>query len=156
MVNAVAAGHHPRMLIVAGEAFMREPPAASEVHRISRVQASNQSLTLPNAALTPSGDPISLAAEQAPWAFDLCAACLEQAAPTIGLVMTRHDPLASDDPHLRNFAQQRSLAGQLGAVVGAVWREPAFASDAWGRLQRHWETQEALADAIEQAIATPR
>lgn len=70
----------------------------------------------------------------------------------IAAVITRH-PTDQPPADVRQVLNQPSLAGRLGAFLGAAWRRPGSVPDLWHQKETVWIARERLADAIESLIA---
>lgn len=128
LIHALIAAHRPQSVIAAGDVAL--PENFSGTGGVLRVAAD-----------TPFDDE---------WLRSVAQACGEADLPVTMLAVVA-DPI--ENVELQNVAEQDSVAGKAGAVVGGLWRRPSVVKEAWRRLNARWDHQDQLADAITKLLA---
>ncbi|MEX2171455.1 MAG: hypothetical protein WD851_19205 [Pirellulales bacterium] len=168
MTDAIAHAHKPQLVVVGTLAVgLADGLAANTVLLASGLTGKpNEQLELPTWANSacPRGPLWATNRLRSPPGIDALAAiphdiyaaakwCREHdIAIEIAAVITRHaaEPPPAD---VRQVLNQRSIAGRVGAFLGAAWRRPGSVPDLWREKETVWIARERLADAIEKIIS---
>lgn len=99
-----------------------------------------------------SNPPTGVLAAIPPGNFSAAKWCRDHdVAIEIAAVATHH---ASERPpaDVQQVRNQPTLAGRMGAFLGAAWRRPSSVPDLWRQKESVWVAREKLGDAIQKMI----
>lgn len=85
-------------------------------------------------------------------AFAVANACQRAGTPLIALRAITDDVDRSLPRDIANLARQRSTAGRIGAVAGAIFRRPSSIKELWRLKEQAYLAAEVLADFIVQLV----
>lgn len=66
----------------------------------------------------------------------VCNVCRETSTPVVAVRVVAETLAEQSSPEVRSVAKQQSLAGKLGATLGAIWRRPSSVKDLWQCKER--------------------
>jgi nucleoside phosphorylase len=92
----------------------------------------------------------ALAVEQT--AANIAEVCQGRNVPFLAVHAIRHELNYETSPELRHLKRQESLAGKLGAVLGAVTRRPSTVKEMWQTAEDALAAGDRLAEVLDELV----
>lgn len=167
MTDAIVYAHKPKLVVIGTLAIgLAEGISANTVILASRLIASStESLELPpwtnsqhhrgSLWATDQLDSPPTGGLLAAIPADIFAAakwCRDHDAAIEIVAAVSRNAAQTPPADVRQVLNQPSLAGRMGAFLGAAWRRPGSVPDLWRQKESVWTSREKLGDAIEQIV----